>query len=136
MTSAKFIERLKRSNLVFELKAEISPTEDVKEQAIISRFKFVKYNGDFDFGLVFKAMADIANKTRKNIEVPFKSVELLDYFRDQLLYANQTILICANNDSVDAVRLGHVMRHSSSRSQFVQFSIYSQNNMLKDIMSN
>lgn len=30
-------------------------------------------------------MADLTTKRRKHVDVPFKSVELLDYFRDYLL---------------------------------------------------
>ena len=42
--STKFIEKQKNSTLVFEIKAEISPSEDIKEQVLISKIKIVKYS--------------------------------------------------------------------------------------------
>ncbi|CAD8178080.1 unnamed protein product [Paramecium octaurelia] len=134
--SQKFVDRHKRTNLIIELKAEISPNDDIKEQVIISKLKIVKFSGTFEFGQIYKTMADLTTKRRKHVDVPFKSVELLDYFRDYLLNQKQTVFVCINSDSVESVKFGSLIGQIMNKSQFLTFSIYQQNAQLKDIMSN
>jgi len=50
ITSQKFYERHKKTNLIVEIKAEISPSDDLKEQVIISKLRIVKFDGEFKFG--------------------------------------------------------------------------------------
>ncbi|KAM3135674.1 hypothetical protein pb186bvf_012200 [Paramecium bursaria] len=133
--STKFIEKQKNSTLVFEIKAEISPSEDIKEQVLISKIKIVKYSQDFEYGNVFKVMSDLSIKTRKHIEVPFKQFELLDYFRDFLLYQQQYVFMCVHNNQ-DSIKFASTIKQIMNTPQNISFSIYQQNNTLKELMTN
>lgn len=81
-------------------------------------------------------MSDLASKRRKHIEVPFKSNDLLDYFRDALLNTPQTILMCVNWGNTEGIKQASLMKEIKHKAAFTTFSIYQQNNQLKDIMSN
>lgn len=112
LESDAYHERLRSTALIIEVKLEIAPQEDIREQVIVSRARFVKAASDDNFvqvcGVVLRNMAEIIQRIRKPEHFNFKGNALLEFLSQSLLQLSRVTWLCfVSQEQNEIIKLAH-----------------------------